>query len=124
LLYLAPTLVPGILQTEAYARAILAPETHDAESPEDRLTGRMARQQILTRLQPPTVTVIISEMVLYRNVGGAAAMYGQLIHLAEISERAKVTIQIIPKEKGARVGLAGPVSIADHDGDPTVVHLD
>jgi transcriptional regulator with XRE-family HTH domain len=124
LLYWAPTLVPGILQTEAYARAILAPEAHDAESPEDRLTGRMERQHILTRPQPPTVTVIMSEMVLRRNVGGAAVMHEQLMHLAEISERPKVIIQVIPKEKGAHVGLAGPVSIADHDGEPTVVHLD
>ena len=124
LLYWAPTLVPGILQTEAYARAILAPEAHDAESPEDRLTGRMERQQILARPQPPTVTVIMSEMVLHRNIGGPAIMYEQLIHLADISERPKIIIQIIPKEKGAHVGLAGPASIADHDGEPTVVHLD
>jgi transcriptional regulator with XRE-family HTH domain len=124
LLYWAPTLVPGILQTETYARAILAPEAHDAESPEDRLTGRMERQQIITRPQPPIVTVIMSEMVLHRNVGDDVVMYDQLIHLAEISERPKVIIQIIPKGKGAHVGLAGPVSIADHDGDPTVVHLD
>jgi transcriptional regulator with XRE-family HTH domain len=124
LLYWAPSLVPGILQTEAYARAILAPEAHDAESPEDRLTGRMERQHILIRPQPPIVTVVMSEMALHRNVGGVAVMHEQLVHLAEISERPKVIIQIIPKGKGAHVGLAGPASIADHDGEPTVVHLD
>jgi transcriptional regulator with XRE-family HTH domain len=124
LFYWAPTLVPGILQTEAYARAILAPEAHDAESPEDRLMGRMERQQVLTRPQPPTVTVIMSEMVLHRNIGGPAVMYEQLMHLVEMSERPKIIIQVIPKAKGAHVGLAGPASIADHDGEPTVVHLD
>ncbi len=124
LLYWAPTLVPGILQTKAYASVILAPEAHGAESPEDRLAGRMERQQILIRPHPPIVTVIMSEMVLHRNVGGPAVMYEQLMHLIEISERPKVIIQVIPKQKGAHVGLAGPASIADHDGEPTAVHLD
>jgi hypothetical protein len=51
-------------------------------------------------------------------------MYEQLTHLAEVSQQPKVMIQLIPAEVGAHAGLAGPVSIADREGGPTIVHLD
>jgi len=124
LFYWAPILVPGILQVESYARAILATEPEDTESPDVRLVGRMGRQQVLSRPQPPSVTVVMAEAVLHRGIGGPAVMYEQLTHLAEVSQRPKVMIQVIPAEIGAHAGLAGPVSIADREGGPTVVHLD
>jgi transcriptional regulator with XRE-family HTH domain len=124
LFYWAPILVPGILQVESYARAILATEPEDTESPDVRLAGRMGRQEIMSRPQPPSVTVVIAEAVLHRGIGGPAVMYEQLTHLAEVSQRPKVMIQVIPAEIGAHAGLAGPVSIADREGGPTVVHLD
>ncbi len=124
LFYWAPILVPGILQVESYGRAILATEPEDNESPDVRLAGRMARQQVLARPQPPSVTVVMAEAVLHRGVGGPAVMYEQLTHLAEVSQRPKVMIQVIPAEIGAHAGLAGPVSIADREGGPAVVHLD
>ena len=124
LFYWAPILVPGILQVESYARAILATEPEDTESPDVRLVGRMGRQQVLSRPQPPSVTVVMAEAVLHRGIGGPAVMHEQLTHLAEVSQRPKVMIQVIPAEIGAHAGLAGPVSIADREGGPTVVHLD
>ena len=124
LFYWAPILVPGILQVESYARAILATEPDDTESPDARLAGRMGRQEVLSRPQPPSVTVVMAEAVLQRGVGGPAVMYEQLTHLAEVSQRPKVMIQVIPAEIGAHAGLAGPVSIADREAGPTVVHLD
>ena len=124
LFYWAPVLVPGLLQVESYARTILATEPEDNESPDARLAGRMGRQQVLSRPQPPSVTVVMAEAVLHRGVGGPAVMYEQLTHLAEASQRPKVMIQVIPAEVGAHAGLAGPVSIADREGGSTVVHLD
>lgn len=124
LFYWAPILVPGILQVESYARAILATEPEGNESPEVLLAGRMGRQQVLSCAQPPSVTVGMAEAVLHRGVGGPAVMYEQLTHLTETSQRPKVMIQVIPAEIGAHAGLAGPVSIADREGGPTVVHLD
>jgi len=124
LFYWAPILVPGLLQVESYARAILATEPDDNESPDLRLAGRMGRQQVLSRPQPPAVTVVIAEAVLHRGVGGPAVMYEQLTRLAEVSQQPRVMIQVIPAEVGAHAGLAGPVSIADREGGPTVVHLD
>jgi transcriptional regulator with XRE-family HTH domain len=124
LFYWAPILVPGILQVEPYARAILATEPDETESPDVHLAGRLERQQVLSRPQPPAVTVVMAEAVLHRGVGGPAVMYEQLTRLADVSQRPKVMIQVIPAEIGAHAGLAGPVSIADHEGRPTVVHLD
>ena len=124
LFYWAPILVPGILQVESYARAILATAPDDIESSDARLAGRMGRQEVLSRPQPPSVTMVMAEAVLHRAVGGPAVMYEQLTHLAEASERPKVMIQVIPTEIGAHSGLGGAVSIADREGGPTVVHLD
>ena len=124
LFYWAPILVPGLLQVESYARAILATEPEENESPDVRLAGRMSRQQVLSRLAPPAVTVVMAEAVLHRGVGGPAVMYEQLTHLAEVSGQPKVMIQVIPAEVGAHAGLAGAVSIADREGGPTIVHLD
>jgi transcriptional regulator with XRE-family HTH domain len=122
--YWAPILVPGILQVEPYARAILATEPEENDSPDVRLAGRMGRQEILSRPQPPSVTVVMAEAVLHRGVDGPAVMYEQLVHLAEVSRRPKVMIQVIPAEVGAHAGLGGAVSIADREGGPTIVHLD
>ncbi len=124
LFYWAPTLIPGILQTEAYARVLLATEASDAQTPEDRLAGRMQRQEILARPQPPTVTVVMGEFVLLRNVGGPEVMHEQLSRLADLAQRPKVVIQVIPSEIGAHAGLAGAVSFADHDDGTTTCYSD
>jgi transcriptional regulator with XRE-family HTH domain len=125
LFYWAPILVPGVLQTEAYARATLASLSDENEPLEDRVAGRMQRQQILTRPRPPLVSVVMAEAVLHRAVGGPAVMREQLIHLAEIGERfPKVMIQVIPAEIATHPGLTGAASIADTEGSPTIVHQD
>ncbi len=124
LFYWAPILVPGILQVESYARAILATEPDETESPDVLLAGRMERQQVLFRPQPPSVTVVMAEAVLHRGVGGPAVMHEQLTHLAEVGQQPKVMIQVIPAEISAHAGLGGAVSIADREGGPTIVHLD
>jgi hypothetical protein len=80
------SLVPGLLQTEAYARAVL--ETHPNTSQnviEERVAARMNRQQILDRDDPPPplLWVLLDETVLTREIGGPKTMHGQLAHLAE-----------------------------------------
>lgn len=122
LFYWAPILVPGVLQTESYARAILA-KLPSEESLEVRLAGRMARQQVLSRPKPPVVSVIMAEAVLHRCVGGPQVMREQLIHLAEVPQP-KVLVQVIPAETGAHAGLEGGVSIADNEDGSTVVYLE
>ena len=105
--------VPGLLQTEDYARAVIM-LGHDGEPLRDierRVRLRMARQAVLDRDEPPNLWAVIDEAVLSRHAGGAAVMQGQLKHLAEISKRPNVTIQIIPFQAGGHPAAGGPFSI-------------
>lgn len=97
-------LVPGLLQTPDYARRIIragAP-TDTAEEIERRVEVRMERQEVLTRADPPPprVTVVLSEAVVRRPVGGHDVMRGQLAELMKPRDRANVTVQVLPFEAG------------------------
>jgi transcriptional regulator with XRE-family HTH domain len=124
LLYWAPTLIPGLFQTEDYARVILATEAGDEQAQEERLAGRMDRQEILSRPSPPLVTVIMSEYVLVRDVGGHEIMNAQLARLCDLGQHPRVVIHVIPAAVGAHAGLAGPVSLADQDDGSSCVYAD
>ncbi len=104
--------VPGLLQTEDYARAVLGRAHEDApESVEPRVALRMRRQRILA---PPTshrLWVVMDESVLRRRVGDAAVMRAQLDHLREMAARPNVTIQLLPLDYGGNVGGVGSVTI-------------
>jgi transcriptional regulator with XRE-family HTH domain len=120
------TLVPGLLQTEAYARAVL--ETHPntaREVVEERVAARVARQVILDREEPapPMLWVLLDENVLTREVGGPKVMHDQLVHLAEAARRPNVTVQVIPGV-GAHPGLLGAFAIAEVTGLPAIVYLE
>lgn len=124
LFYWEPMLVPGILQIEAYARAVLAADPDSDEPVDARVTGRLERQQILSRPHPPMVSVVLAEAVLHRCVGSAEVMHDQLIYLAETGEQPRITIQIIPATVGMHTGLGGAVAIADTEDGGTLVHED
>jgi DNA-binding XRE family transcriptional regulator len=124
LFYWEPMVVPGILQIEAYARAILAADPNSDETVDARAAGRLERQQILSRPRPPMVSVVLAEDVLNRCVGSAEVMHDQLIYLAEVSQQPKVTIQVIPASVGVHAGLAGAAAIADTEDGGTLVHED
>ncbi len=122
LFYWAPVLIPGILQTEAYARELL--ETTPSDEPLDvRLAERMSRKEVLSRPHSPVVSAVISEAVLHRSVGGPEIMREQLTYLAN-NGHPKVMIQVIPAEIAEHAGLEGGGSIAEHEGGPTIVYLD
>ena len=124
LFYWAPVLVPGILQVEGWARALMSTIPDGDESLEVRLAGRMQRQQVLSRPKPPLIAVVMAESVLHRGIGGPEVMAEQLTHLAEIGQRPDVLIQVIPAEVGAHAGLEGAASIAEQDGGPAIVYLE
>lgn len=120
-----PLLVPGLLQTEAYARAILAARpgrTHD--DLDDQVAARLARQAILDRASPPQLWSVLDEGVLHRCVGGAKVMHDQLEHLAELAGDPLTTIQVIPASVGAHGGLLGGFVVADLEGSPGMVYLE
>lgn len=99
-------LVPGLLQTEEYARALIGASRRSADV-EDRVTARMARQEVLWRDNPPRLWVLLDEMVIRRTIGGSEVHHAQLDALIEAAQRSAVTILVIPFATGARAGLAG-----------------
>ncbi len=107
--------VPGLLQTEGYARDII--RTHIRGISEDDLDGRVRlrieRQTLLTRVTAPlTLRVALSETVLRRPVGGAQIMAHQLAHLVYMSERGNVALRVVPLAVGPHAGVVtGPFNI-------------
>jgi transcriptional regulator with XRE-family HTH domain len=124
LFYWEPTLIPGILQIQEYARAILTADPDSRETVDARVAGRLERQQILSDIHSPMVSVVLAEAVLHRCVSGPKVMHDQLTYLAEIGQQQKVTIQVIPATVGVHAGLGGAVAIADTEDGGTLVHED
>jgi transcriptional regulator with XRE-family HTH domain len=121
-------IVPALLQTAEYARAIIGavrPDLPRAEI-ERRVELRMSRQTLLDRDDPPELRVLLEEAVLQRPVGGPAVMAGQLRRLLEDAERPAVTIQVLPVATGAHAGMDGPFTIFGFPApaEPDVVALD
>jgi transcriptional regulator with XRE-family HTH domain len=92
--------VPGLLQTEAYARHIIRSYSRVEPNPpgmlERMIRVRMQRQQVLERDPPPKLSVVLDESVLVRRVGDDAVMYDQLQRLARDADRENVTLQVLP----------------------------
>ncbi|WP_330849163.1 MULTISPECIES: helix-turn-helix domain-containing protein [unclassified Nonomuraea] len=105
--------VPGLLQTEDYARAVVAQGHKDepAELIEHRVELRMRRQSILSEPATHKVWAILDEAALHRRVGGATVMRDQLRHLAERAELPHVTVQVVPFGSDSVAGGVGPVTI-------------
>ena len=110
-------LVPGRLQTEEYARAVIKeiyPEI-SAKALEQQVEARMRRQSILTQEDSPSFWAIIDELALVRPIGGAGAMVSQIEYLIERSEIPSVSLQIIPITSGAHPGLGQAFSLLEFD---------
>jgi transcriptional regulator with XRE-family HTH domain len=118
-------LIPGLLQTGDYARALLSTKVGATEDDVDQLvTARLERQAILDRDNPPLLWVVVDEAALHRPVGGRDVMRLQVEHLAEMAGRPNVVIQVIPAEVGSHQGLAGAFVIADFASAPSIVYLE
>ncbi|MEU4311752.1 helix-turn-helix transcriptional regulator [Nocardia sp. NPDC024068] len=101
--------VPGLLQTEAYARAVIRLANEDET--ERRVGMRMRRQEILSRASAPTVWAVVDENALRRPVGGYPVLRGQIEHLIAVSERPNVKIQVLPYSVGGHPAAGGSFSI-------------
>ncbi|WP_326556319.1 helix-turn-helix domain-containing protein [Micromonospora sp. NBC_01796] len=120
-----PNLVPGLLQTEAYARAvILSGRPLKAEEVDRRVTARLERQSILTREEPAQLIAVLDEATLHRRVGDRKAMVEQLDHLVALTELPHIDIHVVPYEVGVHVGLNGPFLLAGFDDGSWVAYLD
>jgi transcriptional regulator with XRE-family HTH domain len=124
---LEPLLVPGLLQTEEYSRAMLKSAPGLADEAIDRIIeSRRERQELLERSERPEIFIIVGETVLRQAVGGPDVMRKQLEHMLELNEKKVVSIQVLPFELGAHDGLRGPyVHMEFNDlSDPDVVFLE
>jgi len=123
-----PLVVDGLLQTEAYARAILrAARPGEVDGEIDQLVAaRMARQEIWDRQDPlpPMLSVILAEGVLRQRVGDAAVMREQLIRLAEAADNPRIALQVMPSSAGAHPGMLGPFVVASFESGPDAAYLD
>ncbi len=121
-------LVPGLLQTEEYMRAVIRAARPDATPAQvdKRVQARLARQELLTEPDPPRYWAVIDEAVLCRSVGGDAVMREQLSALTTKAALPHVTIQVLPFAAGAHAGMEGPFLILGfpEQTDPDVVYVD
>ncbi len=118
-------LVPGLLQTAEYARAVLSTRVGTTEDQIDQwVAARLERQAILARDDPPLLWVMLDEGALHRRIGGPDVMGHQVEHLADMAGRHNVVIQVIPRDAGAHAGLLGAFVIADFAASPSIVYLE
>lgn len=118
--------MPGLVQTEAYARAIVrACRPYDApESVETVIRGRMERQSILERENPPRLWVVIAEGVLRQEVGGPEVMHEQLDHLVKLSESTSAVVQVLPFSAKDAPGADGPAALFEFAEGQPVAYLE
>lgn len=113
----AEQFVPGLWQTEEYARAVLGARsvTSTPEQIERQVTVRMRRQQVLDRDDPPPpeIWAVLDEAVIRRAVGGRDVMRAQLKRLGEASSQPWVTLQVLPFSAGAHMAAYGAFSLFD-----------
>lgn len=119
-----PLLIPGLLQTPEYARAVLGWGPDNRGDVEAKVAARIERQGILDREVPAELWMLLDQSVLSRCVGSADTMRGQIKHLEEISALPHVTIQVVPESAGAYGGLSGAFAIAISASSDTVVYVE
>lgn len=103
-------LVPGLLQTPEYARAVVALGYEDADT-DRRVQVRQRRQEILHRSDPPIVWAVIDEAALHRPVGGPRVHREQMEHLIALAELPTVTVQVLPYSAGEHAAAGSSFSI-------------
>ena len=104
--------VPGLLQTENYARSLIRLGNAPAEdNVVRRVEARLSRQQILLRESPPRLWAVMDEGALRRPIGGRTVMRDQVRHLIEMCDHPFVTLQILPFHSGAHPAMGGPFTI-------------
>ncbi|MCK2213857.1 helix-turn-helix transcriptional regulator [Actinomadura sp. ATCC 31491] len=120
-----PLVVPGLLQTPRYARALLSAEPGATEQwVAEAVETRMRRQAVFERAHPPMFWALMDECVLRRPVGGREVMREQLGHLQEMAQRPNISLQIVPLEVGATAGLLGGFALARGEGMPEHISLE
>ncbi|WP_026423133.1 helix-turn-helix domain-containing protein [Actinokineospora inagensis] len=119
-----PLLVPGLVQTGDYVRALMRVGNVPADDIDSRVAARLARQVVLTKDEPPELRLIVDEFVLRRVLGSSKIMARQLRHLLEAIERGKTSLQVLPLSLRGHSGLDGSYVQMDFERNKPVVYLD
>ncbi|MGW6915997.1 helix-turn-helix domain-containing protein [Kitasatospora sp. NPDC054939] len=120
----SPLLVPGLVQTPDYARALFesAQPLRSVAENEDLVAARLARAELLDRASAPMYWVVLDEAVLRRPVGGPKVMAGQLSHLAQLIRNRKALIQVVPYSAGAHALMVGSLCMMTFEDAPPTAY--
>lgn len=122
--YWAPVIVPGIIQTPAYAEELFRAMRLSADKIKEFMEIRLGRQAILTRDDAPDTTIVIWEHVLIHQIGDRDVMREQCARLVEVSELPTVALHVLPASGGANPGLGGAINLAATDDAPELLLSD
>lgn len=122
----APLLIPGLLQTAAYARVVN--RAYDPTTPEETIDewveGRMERTRLLDHPTKPMLWVVLDEAALHREVGGRAVMADALRHVAGLARRSRVIVQVLPFSAGAHTAMEGALKLMEFEDAPPLVYFE
>ncbi|MDO0934105.1 helix-turn-helix transcriptional regulator [Streptomyces sp. DG2A-72] len=122
----APLLIPGLLQTPGYARAVN--RAYDPTAPEETIEewvdGTMARTRLLDHPTKPLLWAVLDEGALRRVTGGPAVMAEALRHVAGLARRGRVIVQVLPFSAGAHKAMEGSLKLMDFEDAPPLVYFE
>nr|WP_306322928.1 MULTISPECIES: helix-turn-helix transcriptional regulator [unclassified Streptomyces] len=122
----AGMLIPGLLQTRAYAEAVF--HAYQPTAPDEKIDGlvadRLARGRLLDNPTTPLLWAILDEAALCRPVGGPQAMAEALQHVADLARRHRALVQVLPFGAGAHASLVGPLKLMEFENAPPLSFVD
>lgn len=119
-------LVPGLYQVEEYARAIseLSKPEASTDVVDQIVNARKNRQKLLDRSHPPTITVLLDEVVLLRRFADSKVMQCQIDHLIDLSYRRRIKMQVVPIATEGHAGLGGSFTLMEVPDSGTFVYIE
>jgi transcriptional regulator with XRE-family HTH domain len=120
----SPLIVPGLLQTPDYTRALLNAAGIKVEDADARLVVRLNRQRILSGYEPVGLNAIISELAIREVVGDPAVMSDQIDYLLALADKAHISLRIVPADVGHHPGQTGMFVLYDFPTDPAIVYME
>jgi len=117
------TAIPGLLQTAAYARAVLSATRH-GNGIDSLVMMRLARQDIIKRQRPVKFTALIAEQALREVFGSEEDHVEQLHRVIEMARQPNIAVQIVRARQGWHPGLAGPFTIYNFPDSPSIIHIE
>ncbi len=120
----SPLLIPGLLQTNDYIRAIMSGGGISADETVTRVAIRIGRRDVIIRPKPALFTAFIGEAAIHQVIGDRSVLIGQLRHLLEMAQRPNVTVRVVPFDSGWQPALVGAYTFIQSENSVPVVHIE